>query len=159
MASKDWLVKSVFNRGLYNFCLSRGGVKMGILEWSDRLDIGVQDMNREHQHLLGIMNRLYDRNLAKAERAEIRGLLKELGDYTVKHFGDEEKYFDSIGFPDSQKHKLIHQDLLTKFTGHVAAFDKSGALDDSFFAFLKMWLSAHIQGVDMKYGEFSKGKK
>ncbi len=132
---------------------------MGFFEWNDKLDIGVQDMNREHKHLLGIMNRLFDRNQAKADRAEIKGLLKELGEYTVKHFGDEEKYFDSIKFPESEKHKLIHKDLLEKFGAHVAAFDKGGDLGDGFFAFLKMWLSGHIQGIDAKYGEFSKEKK
>ena len=132
---------------------------MGFFDWNDKLDIGVMAMNNEHKHLLAIMNRLFDRNEAKADKNELKGIIKELGEYTVKHFGDEEKYFDSINFPDSSKHKLIHKDLLEKFGGHVAAFEKSGQLDKSFFDFLKMWLSAHIQGVDAKYGQFSKAPK
>ena len=129
---------------------------MALLEWSDRLDIGVQEMNWEHQYLLDIMNRLYDRSSGSATPAEVGRILQELGDYTVKHFTHEEQYFESIGFPDSEKHKLIHLDLLSKFKSHVAQFESSGRLDDRFFSFLRMWLSAHIQGVDTKYGAFAK---
>jgi hemerythrin len=32
---------------------------MSLLDWSDRLDIGVDAMNREHQQLLRIMNMLF----------------------------------------------------------------------------------------------------
>ena len=132
---------------------------MSFFEWSKMFDIGVQDMNREHQKLLEIMNRLYDRHEAKADRTEIKALLKELGDYTVKHFSDEEAYLTSISYPDLEKHKLIHKDLLEKFGAHVTEFSTSGVLNERIFAFLKMWLSAHIQGVDMKYGVYSKALK
>ena len=129
---------------------------MSLMDWSSSLDIGVQSMNREHQHLLVIMNKLYDRHEAKAQASELKSLLKELAEYTVKHFADEEAYFDSIEYPDSVKHKLIHKDLLSKFAIHQANFEKTGTLDQSIFAFLTMWLSAHIQGIDSKYGAHAK---
>ena len=132
---------------------------MSFFDWSERLDIKVEPMNREHKHLLEIMNRLFDKNEKKAAKSELAPIVKELGDYTVKHFADEEAYLASINFPDIEKHKFIHKDLLTKFGGHAANFEKSGTLDASFFDFLKMWLNAHIQGIDMKYGEFANKKK
>ena len=132
---------------------------MSLLDWSKSLDIGVDAMNSEHKVLLEIMNRLYDRNAAKAERQELKAILKELGDYTVKHFADEEAYLLSIQFPELEKHKLIHKSLLEKFGAHAADFSKSGVLENSFFEFLKMWLSAHIQGIDMKYGDYAKTHK
>ena len=131
---------------------------MSFFDWSDRLDIKVESMNREHRHLLEIMNRLFDANEQKADKSALKTLVKELGDYTVKHFADEEAYLASISFPDIEKHKFIHKDLLTKFGGHVANFEKAGTLDAGFFDFLKMWLNAHIQGIDMKYGEFANKK-
>ncbi len=33
---------------------------MPIMQWDDSLDIGVDAMNREHQGLLDIMNKLFD---------------------------------------------------------------------------------------------------
>lgn len=132
---------------------------MGFMDWSSNLDIGVASMNSEHQQLLAIMNRLYDLNQAKASKSELQSTLKELAEYTVKHFGDEEAYFDSIGYPDAEKHKYIHKDLLAKFGTHKDNFEKTGSLDQAFFNFLKMWLSAHIQGIDSKYGAFAKDNR
>ena len=129
---------------------------MSLLEWTKQLDIGVPAMNTEHMKLLEIMNRLYDRNEAKCEVPELRALLTELGAYTIKHFSDEEAYLATIEYPELAIHKLIHKDLLEKFGRHVTDFDVRGILDPAFFGFLKLWLSAHIQGVDMKYGAFSK---
>lgn len=39
---------------------------MSFFDWSDRLDIKVEPMNREHRHLLQIMNRLFDANEASS---------------------------------------------------------------------------------------------
>ena len=122
---------------------------MSFIDWSSKFDIQVDAMNKEHKHLMDIMNRLHVKFEAKASK----------DDYTVKHFGDEERYLDSIQYPEAEKHKLIHKDLLAKFGTHKSNFDKSGVLEATFFDFLKMWLSAHIQGIDMKYGQFSKAKK
>lgn len=129
---------------------------MSLMEWSSNLDVGVHSMNSEHQQLLSIMNKLYDRHQAKASVSELKTLMNDLASYTVKHFQDEEAYLDSIAFPDADKHKFIHKDLLAKFGTHKANFEASGVLDQSFFLFLKMWLSAHIQGIDSKYGAFAK---
>lgn len=39
---------------------------MSFFDWSDRLDIKVESMNREHRHLLQIMNRLFDASEASS---------------------------------------------------------------------------------------------
>ena len=48
---------------------------------------------------------------------------------------------------------MIHKDLLDKFTDHYQIMVSTGKLNDKFFSFLKLWLSAHIQGIDVKYGK------
>ena len=134
---------------------------MPILEWNDALDIGVNDMNQEHKKLLALMNELYDKNAAGANKTSLSKTLNELAAYTVKHFADEEAYLEKIGYPELSKHKWIHQDLLTKFGKHKAEFD-SGAnpkMNDEFFKFLKLWLSSHIKGIDRMYGDFARQSK
>ena len=39
---------------------------------------------------------------------------------------------------------------------HKLRFEASGVLSNDFFAFLKVWLKAHICGIDMKYGQHRK---
>lgn len=119
-----------------------------------KYSIDVPAMDKEHQQLINIMNKLYDKHTAKASKAGTAPVVKELGEFVVKHFKDEEDYFMKL--PDYSKkeiHKKIHADLINKFTTHAQAFEKEGVLKEEFFTFLKVWLTAHIAGVDMNYGK------
>ncbi len=128
---------------------------MAVMEWNDKLDIGVDEMNNQHKGLLKLMNQLhdaYERGDSYAKQAEILG---RLGQATIDHFTEEEAYMESIGFDGLEVHKLIHKDLLDKFTKHVEDSAKNNALTDNFFVFLKVWLTAHIMGIDTKYAVIS----
>lgn len=125
---------------------------MTIMTWSDSLDIGVAEMNGQHQTLIEIMNRLHDQFEADAEMSEQKKTLEELANFTVKHFGEEEQYMASIDYPLLDTHKRIHANLLEEFGSHKTSFEETGELTTKFFSFLKLWLTAHIQGIDKKYG-------
>lgn len=124
-------------------------------QWDQaKYSIDVPAMDKEHQQLINIMNKLYEKHTAKANKAELSAVIKELGAFVVKHFKDEEEYFMKL--PDYGKkdiHKKIHADLVSKFTTHAQNFEKEGTLKEEFFTFLKVWLTAHIAGVDMNYGK------
>ncbi|MNK96104.1 Bacteriohemerythrin [compost metagenome] len=124
----------------------------------ERLTTHVEAMDNEHIKLINIMNKLYERHEAKASKAEILGLVKELGAWTVTHFQHEERFFDTLEYSQAAVHKNIHKDLLARFGGHQAEFEKTGVLSPAFFQFLKTWLTAHIMGIDVKYGEIAARK-
>lgn len=126
------------------------------MKWSEALDIGVEEMNHEHKGLLDYMNQLYDLHNNKASGEEQKRVLDQFKDATVKHFKDEENYMQKIGWEGLASHQYIHKSLLENFSKHYEKFNTEGKLTDDFFHFLKFWLSAHIQGIDMKYGEFSR---
>lgn len=128
---------------------------MPLIEWSDKYDLKVGQMNHQHQGLMEIMNKLYDQSNSGAGKEEIISTLGALGTATVSHFSDEEKYMESVNYPELDKHKIMHRRLLEKFAGHSKAFSDGGdsTLPPAFFNFLKLWLSSHIQGNDMKYAE------
>lgn len=131
----------------------------GVFEWTQALDVGVLQMNEDHKKIIRLMNVLYEAYMKKANFPELQQHMSALTDFTVKHFKDEEAYLESIQFPGTATHKLIHQDLLAKFADHRRKFEVERTLDDAFFNFLRFWLSAHIRGIDAKYGEFAKTKK
>ena len=119
-----------------------------------KYSVKVDSMDKDHQQLILLMNKLYERHNAAAPPVEISSHLKALGDYVVKHFKAEEDIF--MNMPEYDKadiHKKIHEDLVQKYLGHVANFEKTKKLGPEFFQFLKIWLTAHIASVDMKYGE------
>ena len=59
----------------------------------------------------------------------------------------------SIGFAGLRSHKNIHDTLLETLAEHVRVISEGdGKVKPDFFIFLKVWLTAHIQGIDAKYG-------
>ena len=129
---------------------------MAWYEWNKSLDIHVTEMNDEHKVLIDLMNRLHDEAAAKKSKTVLQRTFQELVTYTRRHFQDEENYMYSINYPGLPTHRLIHAKLLTQLDGHYEAFVKGdGTVSVAVFDFLKMWLNAHIRGIDIQYGEHS----
>jgi hemerythrin len=146
-----------------NKAAGRGGHMAGdsnIFEWDKvKYTTYVDKMDVEHQGLVQLMNQLYQANEKGLIKSQLLKLVDQLGQKTVDHFCSEEKYME--GLPQYKQlvaHKKIHANLLENFQKHAAQF-RSGSesrLPREFFTFLKVWLSAHICGVDRKYGEVAK---
>ena len=117
-----------------------------------KFSVQVTEMDREHQKIIQLMNQLHALYKQGAPASEQGKALTALAEYTVKHFADEEAYMTKIQYPGLAVHKGVHKNLLERVGQFVAAFKASGKLGDDLFVFLKMWLSAHICGVDAKYG-------
>ena len=123
-----------------------------------RLALNVPDMDHEHRVLIACMNKLHDLHEAGAGANDIRVSLDKLVTVTKKHFADEEAFMERIGYAGTAVHKGVHRQLLERLDGHADAFHRERHLTPEFFHFLKMWLSAHIRGIDMKYADFANGR-
>ncbi len=78
--------------------------------WREEFNIGVETIDRDHQRLFKIINKLFafkkeDKN---SEWACQEGI-KFFKGHAVKHFADEEAYMMSIGYEGTQQHKLVHK--------------------------------------------------
>jgi hemerythrin len=89
-----------------------------------------------------------------AGKVQLDQALQQLVSITKKHFADEERYMESIDYPDRRRHALIHVDMLEKIGKHYEAFQAGdGGLPEGFMSFLVHWLGAHIKGIDKKYAQ------
>ncbi len=130
---------------------------MPIMPWNSKFDLGVPEMNAEHKGLLDLMNKIYDMNEAGASHGQLVLAINELGALTKKHFADEERYMESIGYPKLVPHQMIHRDLLRELGDNIAQFKaSSGPAPKELFRFLKIWLTAHIAGIDRQYADHAK---
>ena len=125
-----------------------------IFEWDARtLGLGIPEIDGEHQQIIQSMNRLYHLSQSGSRGPQLGQAYDNLAAVTVKHFKDEEAYMAKIGFPDVRKHSLVHKQLLDRLGQFKSEFDKTGVFGEEFFMFLKMWLKAHICGIDTKYAQ------
>jgi len=129
---------------------------MTFMQWTERLDTGVTEMNDEHRELIRLMNELYEMRAGGNGKPALVRRLEALVAYTVKHFTNEERYMRAIGFPELDLHAGVHAKLLKQLGEHrEAVLAGEGAVPEAFFNFLQFWLSAHICGIDRKYGDFA----
>jgi hemerythrin len=134
--------------------VNRTAAMSNFFQWDpDRLALDVPDMDREHQVLIACMNTLHELHEASASPNTIRAAIEKLLAVTTRHFADEEAYMQRIGYAGLKVHQGVHRQLLERLAGYEEAYRRERVLTPEFFQFLKMWLSAHIRGIDMKYAE------
>ncbi len=130
---------------------------MPIMSWDESLDVGVKAMNAEHRDILDAMNAIFDATAAGETGPRINRLVGRLGEVCISHFRDEEAFMKKCAFPDLDLHARIHAKLLTDYTQHAKTIEAAGGrVEPAFFHFLRYWLTAHIKGVDRKYGDHAK---
>lgn len=143
---------------LYQKCrFFRVGNSMPFFQWTKaEHGLNIPEMDLEHQTLINLMNNLFEKNEDQLQKEEMSYVIKELIDYVIIHFKDEETFLEKINYPDLAPHKKIHQKLLKQLKMYYEEFLKqnSGKIDDRFFEFLSLWLTSHIQHFDMDYSHF-----
>jgi hemerythrin len=112
----------------------------------------VDEMNRQHDILIALINELAHRNQERPSKEELTELLDQLCSLTLQHFEAEEAYMRATGYARADIHCLIHRKLIAKLFEHVAMFNAGeGKLDHKLSSFLDFWLAAHINGADQYY--------
>ncbi len=133
---------------------------MSLMEWNERLSVGVARFDDEHKKLVLLINALFDAVQAGRGREALGRTLDELVAYTKNHFVNEEAALSRLGYPDLDNHRKEHESLTRQVIDiqqkyHAGA---SAMLSMEVMSFLKAWLVKHIQGSDQKYGPFLNDK-
>lgn len=129
---------------------------MAFIAWEDNLNLKIDLIDEEHKFLIFLMNKLHKQYNDGQPQEIVRATFSELIEYATKHFTDEENYMVSIKYSDLDAHKAIHQKLLDRLNTYSQEFDGSnGQISDYVFTFLKLWVTAHIKGIDAKFANRS----
>ena len=133
---------------------------MPLMQWSDKLSVGIAVVDADHKKLVSMVNDLYDAVSAGKGADQMGKILDGLIDYTKSHFAREETFFAQHNYPESAAHKREHAEL-TRQVLDVQAKYKAGAtstLSLQVLNFLKDWLLKHIQGSDKHYVPYLKAQ-
>ncbi len=132
---------------------------MAFMEWKNNYSVHVEELDRQHQRLIQIINSLHDAMKIGAPKPALERILSDLVSYTRFHFQTEEQLMRAHRFPEYKEHLREHESL----TATVVRFDedlRAGrvALSVPLMQFLKSWLSSHILQSDVKYSPFMTGQ-
>ncbi len=123
-----------------------------LIPWTDRLSLGIETIDAQHKELVGLVNQLHRAMKRQVGEREAEAVLGKLADYTVYHFGFEEKLFEKYAYPQAGPHNKAHSELLAT----VARFqqdlrDGKAGLSMQLMDFLNHWLRDHIMKTDRAY--------
>ena len=74
--------------------------------------IDMQEIDRQHQQLIAMLNKLNDAVKCWKSRDYLYHLIDEVIEYTCFHFATEEQLMVQSAFPDVEAHKAMHQQLV-----------------------------------------------
>lgn len=128
---------------------------MAVMQWSTDLSVGIVGIDRQHQQLIQILNKLEAAIVAGERRGVLAKSASDLVIYTQTHFKAEERLFEEHAYPGAEAHKSEH----AVFMRTVAQFQRELPIGRptasvELMRFLSEWLRTHIKGTDKKYTEF-----
>lgn len=135
---------------------------MAFIDWTDELSINIPSIDRQHQTLVGYINKL-EEAISNGDATQALGfILNALVRYTQVHFIYEEMLFDRYTYEQTDDHCMAHQKLLNKVGEYKTRFETGDAeVGQELLEFLKNWLSKHILQEDKAYSAYliAKGVK
>jgi len=125
-----------------------------LMEWSDQLSVGIQEIDEQHKVLVDLINQLHDA-IAHHHGAEACvHIMDKLCEYTKIHFAVEESILRILGYPDYDDHKAHHEMLLKQVQELRHKMEhEDHSISFELLHFLKKWLTIHILEEDTAYVE------
>jgi hemerythrin len=133
---------------------------MALIQWTEKLSVGVKQFDDEHKKLVGMLNELFDGMMAGKGKDVLGKVLDGLIEYTKSHFANEERLMVTYGYPELATHKFEHDSLAKQVLEVQRKYKEGGSavLSMDVLNFLKGWLEKHIQGSDKKYAPLFNAK-
>ncbi|MDO8932848.1 MAG: bacteriohemerythrin [Rhodocyclaceae bacterium] len=133
---------------------------MSTFEWQDILSVGCDVIDSQHKQIFDIVNELCDgvRRNHGASVEMTRKSLAALCAYTRNHFAEEERLMQAAEYPDFERHKQAHDQLVARIVEFEARLRAGGVKDaNEVLPFLVgEWLSHHIAFEDQQYAGYLK---
>ena len=127
---------------------------MALIAWSSMLSTGVAEQDTQHKKLIDLINQLNDAMKAGKGNEILGKVLAELVNYTVFHFGYEEKLMAQHKYEDTPAHKSEHAKFIQTAGELKKNFDSGKAVVSAeIMNFLRDWLTTHIMKTDKKMGQ------
>jgi len=132
---------------------------MDLIEWNDKLIIGITRIDNQHKELIRIVNELHEAMKSGKGNDKAMETVKFLLKYTVDHFVTEEAIMKHYGYTDFIAHKALHDNLVMDVAQLVRDIESGQKLlTVKISNFMAGWVKEHILANDLKLGAFLKAK-
>ena len=129
-----------------------------ILIWSEKYRVGIDAIDRDHQVIFELTNKVSQPDLTEQAMHEV---IQEMIAYTRYHFRREETIMSACGYPDLDDHMRYHRNLEDRIDGLAAQYKQTTDPQTlmRLRSFLRNWWSGHIMDVDTTIAKHAAGKE
>lgn len=122
--------------------------------WREEFNLGVDVIDKEHQRLFKIINKLFEYREAEKDAQWIcQEGIKFFKNHALKHFNDEEAYMASVGYEGLERHRHVHQgfreNTLPALELELEQTDYAPDAVEHFLGVCAGWLIGHTLTEDM----------
>jgi hemerythrin len=125
---------------------------MQFLEWEDKYNIGVKEIDIQHRGLFDIISKLFTSRRYETDGKYFFAVFNQLVEYTKVHFATEERYMREAQYPKTIEHQQEHVEFVNEMTKLLHDCErKEPEIEQKTLDFLKDWYMNHIMGTDRDY--------
>jgi len=127
----------------------------GETRWTQKLRLGVPEMDTEHGLQVGLVEALEDAVAQGREHEVADGILEKLVDLTNAHFLAEELMMRLHRYPSYEAHVAEHDRLVDELRDvprSYAGADRAVTLED--IHTLRRWLASHVETKDRAFAQY-----
>jgi len=132
-----------------------------MLSLTKDMETGVEKIDTQHRELINRINSALQTGEKSSSREDTQKTIEYLGEYVVKHFGDEEELQIQSKYPKYPEHKKKHTyyiDEITKLKNEYTANGNSLEFTMKLNNSLITWIVKHIKVDDVEFGKFFKAQ-
>jgi len=130
--------------------------------WKEKYQLGVSVIDDQHSELFkrvdAFMQVLRTSGPWENKLQGVNETLEFMKVYVVEHFRDEEEYQQKIGYPGYEKHKQMHEDMVSYVLKVSDEYEKSGHSEEliqQFAGKLLSWLINHVVSEDQRIAAYA----
>jgi len=130
---------------------------MAYFEWADDLVIDNGAIDKDHRHLVDLVNELHTATSQGRGQEVVANILESLIAYTADHLEREEHLMASFKFPHLDRHKIGHASFIEDLRSLQKKYQAGSiTVASQLSTVLRDWLSLHIRRNDKELLKFIK---
>lgn len=127
------------------------------MQWETKYRLGIPAIDAQHRQIFSFLNELVLAMRQGCSARDVEELLTRIEQYTVRHFGLEEKYMNESKYPGLETQRQAHGYFAHRLAEITAEFRQRGlssTVVNSLRNELTEWIKRHVTGLDQDFGNY-----
>ena len=124
---------------------------MALIKWKKEFEVGIADVDHEHQEIITLINNLHDAMSGENATISVMDFLGEIYTHVSAHFALEEKIMRTQKYDHYTEHKADHERLLDELRDIMDDYEENAYFSDEEFAgHVEHWFTDHFKTKDAR---------